>query len=735
MRKVTRLSSDDLSGGGDPCVEKQTSNGKEQDDTELKPPSQSLEVPLESNNASSQDNPNQTTSSSKDMDDLEKPIEPNLEENLLGTSDHQIQKNPSIRIEEIETSNSTFDTKSASLNSEPLELVVPNSMQHELAEIHAEEEPDESQEGNKEILGISLSCEGEQGDHLLETEATQRLADNVVPVTNSEAEKKTDALVVKEMASEEENLLDTSTSEEKSEIISRDEIGNGLSNITTPPTFQSGFGSICDAVPTEMTLRRNDSTISQSEVISLANSLNCYQEVPEPHDKCLVLTEETKLIGSGSENENSKFDPNPIQFSEQAMNVLETDKVNAHSDSILVGPDNGMESVAGSSHKPGIEDSQIEVAKLAENGYQLADSKKQSMGSEEVIEMASEIGTVPTELTFMEYKNDREEPTEKKMVDEIEEKAENSIRIGSDREVSDTTEQQSSQSHQIEHVTGLLSPSSDSPLHSQERKQDTVVESETIESETVLITDMKEESCSEFFIAKASDNCKDSTEQTLISAVGLEKELPQLVKTTVAETDTSAYQSDDQCAKDKTSAFASDGCEAQESMGRLSTESNLEKPRTHPELRKSPSFDFDLSLEVRYDSDQTPLLHHDKTATRSIPSRDDDKVGKSISKPRYDLVQLKYEALPVEEKTIKMERSDSEKSRTPFLSFLNKDEQTYVVVSPEKQDGHVADKKEVKESWNSPTEEVPLTTPKGSGKRKPRSSLFSTCICCAAAIS
>ncbi|PSS33828.1 Uro-adherence factor A like [Actinidia chinensis var. chinensis] len=119
----------------------------------------------------------------------------------------------------------------------------------------------------------------------------------------------------------------------------------------------------------------------------------------------------------------------------------------------------------------------------------------------------------------------------------------------------------------------------------------------------------------------------------------------------------------------------------------------------NPSSRKSPSFDFDLSLEARSEeSDQTPLLHQNKTKTRSLSTLDGS---------------VQYQAVLVEEKTIEVERSDSDKQRVPFFNFLKEEEK--------KEDG-VADEKR----------EVVIT--KRREKRKPRPSLFSTCICCAAAI-
>lgn len=138
--------------------------------------------------------------------------------------------------------------------------------------------------------------------------------------------------------------------------------------------------------------------------------------------------------------------------------------------------------------------------------------------------------------------------------------------------------------------------------------------------------------------------------------------------------------------------------------------------------RKSPSFDFDLSLGARLsqESDRTPLLVQDKAATRSLSSRENLISQKKLQQTyQYSKVPLENEAVSVEEKTIMMERSYSMKSKVPFINLLKKEEQN--------KGGNVSYKKADKE--------VVLTSAKGSnGKRKPMASFFTTCICCDAQI-
>ncbi|KAF5962176.1 hypothetical protein HYC85_003385 [Camellia sinensis] len=651
--KVEGLSSDDPLGAGDPRIDMQTSDENEQDDTELKSSFQSTEVPIESNDAANQDSESQAVSSPKDMNHLEKVTKPNLEENLLAASDHQIKKQTSTGREEVETSYSTCDTKFVLPTTELLEFVASQSNQRELGEVHAEP----LAEGHNG----SPSCQAEEKGKLLETEATQNLAETVV----------SDAKIVEETAFQ-ENAFDTSIQDDKCENATKEELENVLINMTS--SFQSGLDKLNEVV-TEINLSRNGSSKSPKEAIAQRNSSNTYEEVPQSPDKCMLLTEDMKVIDE-SVAENEK----PIQFHKEAVNEIKTDEVNtSQPELMMVGSDTGneKESIVDDSCDSAIDDnSQSKEVKVIENGYQLDISNENPLekikDSEELTEMASAIETVPTELTVTEYNREEEQLTEK-----VIENAENLK--------GETTEQTMPQSDKVDYASSLFSAYSSPLVNLQDQKQDTVIGSETVKSNAVLSTESKKDSCSEFLVIKASIvDSNDSTKQTLVSTV--EQSM------TVGETETLAL-------------FKSAGNEAEESAPRLSTESIPENPSVYSDLRKSPSFDFDLSLGTRSEeSDQTPLLHRDKPTIRSLSSRDG-----------------KYQSISVVEKTIEVERSDSDKSRGPFLNFLKENEKANVVVKAEKQDCCVDEKKT-----------VALT--KGSGKRKPRVSLFSTCICCAAAI-
>ncbi|KZV28108.1 hypothetical protein F511_17259 [Dorcoceras hygrometricum] len=128
--------------------------------------------------------------------------------------------------------------------------------------------------------------------------------------------------------------------------------------------------------------------------------------------------------------------------------------------------------------------------------------------------------------------------------------------------------------------------------------------------------------------------------------------------------------------------------------------------------RKSPSFEFGIPFDSRSEeSDQTPLLYQDRTAPRRFSSCS-SYVG-----------PLHQEAVEVEEKTLRMERSTSDVSRSPFLNLLKE----------EKPENSASDNKDQENGFQSslPTEECDGISTRLNRKGKPRSSLFTTCICCA----
>ncbi|KAF2290179.1 hypothetical protein GH714_003896 [Hevea brasiliensis] len=167
------------------------------------------------------------------------------------------------------------------------------------------------------------------------------------------------------------------------------------------------------------------------------------------------------------------------------------------------------------------------------------------------------------------------------------------------------------------------------------------------------------------------------------------------------------------------------GYEPQETAGMFSTQSIPDNLNIHAEMRKSPSFNLDLRREARSEeSDQTPLLYQDKNAVEDLSRQADVSLRNSLPQAQYGQESFKYDAMPMEEKVITLERSDSEKSRTPFLGFL-KEEEAHVVVIPKKKEDHGAAKKTTKDSWNSSSaKEISSTPPKNKEKHKRSPALY-----------
>ncbi|KAG6423121.1 hypothetical protein SASPL_113506 [Salvia splendens] len=168
-----------------------------------------------------------------------------------------------------------------------------------------------------------------------------------------------------------------------------------------------------------------------------------------------------------------------------------------------------------------------------------------------------------------------------------------------------------------------------------------------------------------------------------------------------------------------TQRLSNEAAEAETPPASDETEPNPSCVGAQVELRKSPSFDFGISFDTRSEeSDQTPLLYQDKTARRSLFSCSNLRFPNTeyVGKP------LQFQAVQLEEKTIRMERSNSENAQK---SVNNTQEKANAV----KEDAHTNGSKA------SPSRDEAAVSPKGNRRRKARSSLFTTCICCTAAIS
>ncbi|TXG72140.1 hypothetical protein EZV62_000719 [Acer yangbiense] len=373
----------------------------------------------------------------------------------------------------------------------------------------------------------------------------------------------------------------------------------------------------------------------------------------------------------------------------------------------------------------------IEEAKVAENGHLIDEaSTEQHKGSIEEAVMVPESGVVLTESSLNDCKIE-EAFKEKKIVDEVE-KNEASYGIENNTEVSGSGNQCMPPTLPVEQTEVFLPESELSLIQPQDNQQNIERKSEKIKSSNESISELKQENCGEFLVTEVSSfDSKNLIAETSLSVAELTNEKPGedvseytiIPAVTVAECNPPANSISGQCA--------SESYQARESVGRDSTESNPNNSSIQAQMQKSPSFGLDLRIEARSEeSDLTPLLYQDKTAIEDFSTQAYISLGNSIEHTHngQDKDMLDTQAMPVEEKVVRMERSDSEKSKNPFLGFLKEEEEVHILITPQKQvNNNNAAKKGNKE-------QVTLTSPKSKEKRRPRSSLFTNCMCCTTVI-
>lgn len=764
--KVTGLDCDDRKGSGDTHDHNQTSD--EAEHAEAHPTPESPKAETKPNEVGGGDNEFHPASFPNELEgDDQKSTESHLEETVLGANSNQLERQASFKKEEQEImSVSTFVTISPSHDPEPQESMDLKFDQQEFIENHSEQSINDSTnslETSENIVGSNVVEDiiTKENGHLVETCASDNLDGILVSGTTLNMEKKMGDLSEKEMASQEDKML----SEEKVDVEVGNEVGNDLSKtvVMEPTAIRSDSRSEhrekCEEEFTrEMDCYGNNCSESQPQVNLIANSANSHMELSVPEDKCMVLTEETEFTRKESETEVNKHDYNPNQLMDDSNRESDIELEHASQTDSFLGPSfkNNEESSVDASHDPASNGScQVEEAKVSENGYIDLFNDIQSEASEDGCKesegdtmIVPELGIIPEELSMSNGKGnegetdcklEEEKTAEKQIVEEIKEKTEAPCAIGKGAEEQQGGEQLVSKTLAVQ--AEAYNPQAPASLfQSQDQQQEKVTVSGDAQGSNALTLELKPESCEEFLVAKVSTDQAEVMNilGTSASAVELAMVKPQeeasyyfiAAREVVRETKSLAF---DQCEKRDSTIFPKGGYEAQESVGRLSTESNPDNLNIHVQMRKSPSFDLDLRIEARSEeSDQTPLLYQDKITVESLSDQSDV----SLQSPHL-LSQCSQEtlrALPVEEKVIALERSDSEKSRTPFLGFLKEDEEAHAVVTPKKQDNHAAAKKTTKDLWNSPTKEVASASPKGKEKHKRRASLFGQCMCCATVI-
>ncbi|KAF3456923.1 hypothetical protein FNV43_RR01577 [Rhamnella rubrinervis] len=722
--KNNGLVSNDPETVGDNSADKKLSNGREQEEAEAFQRAESPKILAGLNEAGGGDSEIQSAFLTKDTEH-ERQIESKLEEVLVETSGHrQLQKQASVKNEEGILENPDFDKLYTPHDPEP-DPSIPAQLecdQHELAIIHdhpSEPNVREPLAGGEDVLGSSLACSNKENGHLIDTRAPEEL----------EASSDASDLLVEQKAPKEGIKI--------CEAKDGDKIENGLNG----ETIDEGF-------PAEVSVSRNEA--SESEAIPMANSLNPHLDVTETEDKLMVITEETRLTGKESEYGEYKHDHNPSQSCQKLMKESKPDDLNVFQSEFTVpkskhGNYCDRKGIVCSHNDAGSKKDHVsEEAKLAEDGVleavcivnQNGVSEEHCQESKEKAVIVPELGSVPAELSVTDCNDKKDFPTEKKILGEREQSAkplpdDQSVSRVDTVQIGERSIQESKQGNIIEFLA---------------EKTNTFV-SETVQSGEQSIQELKQGNIVELLAEKANTfgSSTNMIEEVLVSMndCGVERprkdvtqgiETPQLAE---SETKISTNQPTEQCAKAEASTFAISGSETRESLERFSTDSDPDNLSVHAHMRKSPSFNLDLRSEEdrTEESDRTPLLYQDKSAIQISPSQGDVSLGSPVTHTGHDQLDFsKYQAMPVEEKVVTLERSDSEKSRTPFLGFLKEEEEAHVVVTPYKQDNHSSAKKDIKDSCKLPAKEITSTSPKVKEKRKARSSFFGTCMCCATVI-
>ncbi|XP_049374395.1 uncharacterized protein LOC125839465 [Solanum verrucosum] len=430
-----------------------------------------------------------------------------------------------------------------------------------------------------------------------------------------------------------------------------------------------------------------------------------FAAVVDPQDKCMVHTPETELISNESEKAVKKCDQKGTESFMQAAHEMQNDNsapsVESHpievTEEKLSGNNTNTDSVMDYSIEEDKVRSDINVQPdILYHDH--APPEEQHVNFEETFEMVPEIGVLPTK--FIVTTTEENGFLEKEKV-EIEKPSREEIR---------------------EECILHLGPSKQENGINIAYGDGRVQGFESVEDQKERNADLTEHDNCEFIV----------TEDSGVFELNISEKETENAQNVQTSLEALAF-SNGKCDFDqKVPNFHYETpSKAPESIGRLSLETIPERSSNGTELRKSPSFDFGVHRRSS-ESDQTPLLCPEKTPTRSLSVGSNAKFSNSITRTGYNRNSLDYEAVTVEEKTIRVERSDSDISSTPLLGLSNKGENDDLKVTSETQQNHVAVTK--REDFHASQEkETCLTSPKGSGKRKRRPSFFTTCICCTAA--
>ncbi|XP_075085649.1 uncharacterized protein LOC107831204 isoform X3 [Nicotiana tabacum] len=492
----------------------------------------------------------------------------------------------------------------------------------------------------------------------------------------SDTDDQRDDSLVREMAASADG-----SNEEKHELMSAEnQVENGFSN-----------GGDWDEIP-KVESSQIDATVSLLTDIPLSTPSSSLAAVIEPEDKCAVHTPESKLISNESDNAVKECDLKKTESCMQAVHEMQIDNV---ASSIESHPKEATEeNLSGNNTSTDI----VMDYSIKEDDINVRPDILHYDHTPPV-----EMGLHPTKFFGTATNHEEESSTENGLLY----KAKGGVEKYSRKEIMEKCILQLGSS-KLENGVDIA--------YAEGRMQGF----ESVEDKKECNAALTEQNSCEFVITEDSGVFELKTSEKGITKIAAfpESGIAQNVQPSL---EALAF-SNEKCADDQMVPSFHDETlsKATESIGRLSLESIPDKSNDGIELRKSPSFDFGVPFHRRsLESDQTPLLCPEKIPTRSSSVSSNAKFSNSLD----------YGSVAVEEKTIRMERSDSE---APLLGLLKNGENGDPKVTPETQQNHVAVMKG-EELQTSQAKETSLTSPKGSGKRRARPSFFSTCICCTAA--
>ncbi|EXC16765.1 hypothetical protein L484_013346 [Morus notabilis] len=660
---------DGLDSGDLPVDKQKLSKLKVQEESVFSLDDSLPKVKAESNEEGDESSQNQICLSNSTED--ESVLETKLEKIVPETSENQLPRQASVRKAEEGTRNLAFDKISTTPHDpEPEKPAFSESVQQELAIIHDEPSlPDAngSSDGTKQALGSRLM--------LSDTEVTENLEESVDAELNTMIGIKMDEPLVEQEAVKEEieNFC-----EEKYEVEDEGKFENELSNATPESSDLSGPSEKSDeGFPTEVSITRDFCSESETKPD---------KEAPELARKSMAVAEENRLE---LENGEYKHDKNSSKPCEEMVKESDTEDPGAFQlESIAVDQ---KDAVNPSSHE-------VKISHINNQNWVSEDNLKDSEANAFI---SSQLGIIPSESNIADCSHKEESSKEKRIVGE--ENMESLYAIEIDTEETKTGEEDSL------------------PVDNQ---QESVLKSEIVPSENESIQEPKKDSYGEFLTAQASTF--DSTNLIAEIIVSMNEMAVENSKQDVKE----CIEKSKISSKSETSASARESVErlSMGSMERFSTDSEHDNTSVqYDQMRKSPSFSLDLQNEAKNDeSDRTPLLYQDKAEIQSSPSQDEISLGTPLTVNGYS---TQDQAMPLEEKVVTLERSDSDKSKSPFLGFLKEEEEAHIVVTPQKQ-------KETKDLWRSSSTKKATSSAstKGKEKRKARSYLFGNCMCCATVI-